>query len=103
MRTQVVQQSEMLTLLTHELTHVTALAGKRDGAGRTGWWLIEGIAEYSTLIGKPVREFDAIGKGEEVPDPYYGGEKNFQEVFEILDRSTENFLKHIQHTMLQKF
>lgn len=49
-----------------------------------------------------MREFDAIGKGEEVPDPYYGGEKNFQEVFEILDRSTENFLKHLQHTMLQK-
>jgi hypothetical protein len=59
-RTQVVQQSEMLTLLTHELTHVTTLAGKRDGAGRAGWWLIEGIAEYSTLIGQPVREFDAI-------------------------------------------
>lgn len=49
-----------------------------------------------------MREFDTIGKGEEVPDPYYGGEKNFQEVFEILDRSTENFLRHLQHTMLQK-
>jgi hypothetical protein len=59
-RTQGVQQSEMLTLLTHELTHVTTLAGKRDGAGRTAWWLIEGIAEYATLIGKPVRNFDAI-------------------------------------------
>jgi hypothetical protein len=59
-RTQVVQQSEMQTLLTHELTHVTTLAGKRDGAGRSAWWLIEGIAEYATLIGKPVRNFDAI-------------------------------------------
>lgn len=59
-RTQVVQQSEMLKLLTHELTHVTTLAGKRDGAGRSGWWLIEGIAEYATLIGKPVRNFDAM-------------------------------------------
>ena len=59
-RTQVVEQSEMLTLLTHELTHVTTLAGKRDGAGRSAWWLIEGIAEYATLIGKPARNFDAL-------------------------------------------
>jgi protein-tyrosine phosphatase len=49
-----------------------------------------------------MRDFDPMGKGEEVPDPYYGGEKNFQEVFEILDRSTENFLNHLQHTILQK-
>jgi protein-tyrosine phosphatase len=49
-----------------------------------------------------MREFDSIGKGKEVPDPYYGGEKNFQEVFEILDRSTESFIKHLQQTMLQK-
>jgi protein-tyrosine phosphatase len=48
-----------------------------------------------------MREFDSLGKGEEVPDPYYGGEKNFQEVFEILDRSTENFLVHLQLTILQ--
>lgn len=50
---------------------------------------------------KLMREFDTIGKGKDVPDPYYGGEKNFQEVYEILDRSTENFLKHIQETILQ--
>ena len=49
-----------------------------------------------------MREFDTIDKGEEVPDPYYGGEKNFQEVFEILDRSTENFLNHLQQTILQR-
>lgn len=49
-----------------------------------------------------MRAFDPFGKGEEVPDPYYGGEKNFQEVFEILDRSTENFLQHLQQTILQK-
>jgi len=48
-----------------------------------------------------MRDFDSIGKGGEVPDPYYGGEKNFQEVFEMLDRSTENFLKHLRQTMLQ--
>lgn len=49
-----------------------------------------------------MREFDTIDKGGEVPDPYYGGEKHFQEVFEILDRSTENFLAHLQETILTK-
>jgi protein-tyrosine phosphatase len=48
-----------------------------------------------------MREYDTIGKGKDVPDPYYGGEKNFQEVFEILNRSTENFLNHVQQTILQ--
>lgn len=48
-----------------------------------------------------MRKFDPLRNGEEVPDPYYGGEKSFQEVFEILDRSTENFLDHLQHSMLQ--
>ena len=48
-----------------------------------------------------MREFDTIGKDKDVPDPYYGGEKNFQEVFEILDRSSENFLNHVQQTILQ--
>lgn len=42
-----------------------------------------------------MREFDSLGKGEEVPDPYWGDERSFQEVFEILDRSTDRFLLHI--------
>jgi len=48
-----------------------------------------------------MREFDTSGKGKDVPDPYYGGEKNFQEVFEILNRSTENFITHVRQTILQ--
>ena len=42
-----------------------------------------------------MREFDSLGKGEEVPDPYFGDERGFQEVFEILDRATDSFLLHI--------
>jgi len=49
-----------------------------------------------------MRAFDSVGKDEEVPDPYYGGERNFQEVFEILDRSTENLLNHLHQTILQR-
>lgn len=39
-----------------------------------------------------LREYDPLGHGE-VPDPYYGGEKGFQEVFDILERSIENFIE----------
>jgi protein-tyrosine phosphatase len=40
---------------------------------------------------KLMREFDPVGNGD-VPDPYYGGEKDFQLVFDILDRSIENLI-----------
>lgn len=48
-----------------------------------------------------MREFDSLGKGEEVPDPYWGDERSFQEVFEILDRSTDSFLFHIIETRIK--
>jgi protein-tyrosine phosphatase len=41
-----------------------------------------------------MRDYDPQGKGD-VPDPYYGGEKGFQEVFDILDRSMDRFLDHL--------
>jgi protein-tyrosine phosphatase len=41
-----------------------------------------------------MREFDSLGKGMEVPDPYWGKEREFQEVFDILDRSIDGFLEH---------
>lgn len=39
-----------------------------------------------------MRTFDPDGKGQSVPDPYYGVEKDFQEVFDILDRTITAFL-----------
>jgi protein-tyrosine phosphatase len=43
---------------------------------------------------KLMREFDPRGRGE-VPDPYYGGEKDFQLVFDILNRSIDNLIVDI--------
>ncbi len=43
---------------------------------------------------KMMRSFDPNGKDDEVPDPYYGEEKDFQDVFEILERSIEQYLLH---------
>ncbi|MCA6078008.1 low molecular weight protein-tyrosine-phosphatase [Fulvivirga sedimenti] len=39
-----------------------------------------------------MRMFDPLEKGADVPDPYFGGAQGFQNVFEILDRSTNQFL-----------
>jgi protein-tyrosine phosphatase len=44
---------------------------------------------------KLMREFDPLQNGEEVPDPYYGGEKGFQEVFDILDRTAEKLIERL--------
>jgi len=41
-----------------------------------------------------MRSFDPMGEGD-VPDPYYGGEQDFQEVFEILDRSVEALIRDL--------
>jgi protein-tyrosine phosphatase len=48
-----------------------------------------------------LREFDSQDKGADVPDPYFGGEDGFAEVFEIVDRSVRAFLDHlIEHHSL---
>lgn len=41
-----------------------------------------------------MRTFDPMGEGD-VPDPYYGSEQDFQEVFEILDRSVDGLIQHL--------
>ena len=43
-----------------------------------------------------MRDFDSIGNGQDVPDPYYGGEDGFKYVFELLDRSCRNLLEEIK-------
>ena len=50
--------------------------------------------EYQHKI-KLMRAFDPTEKDGEVPDPYYGTEKNFQEVFEILDRTADALLHEL--------
>jgi hypothetical protein len=59
-RTDSVRQSTLEGLLSHELTHVTSLAGERAGLSRNTWWLVEGIADYAEFLGKPVRQYDAL-------------------------------------------
>jgi protein-tyrosine phosphatase len=48
-----------------------------------------------------MRKFDPTGSSVEVPDPYYGDENDFQEVFEILDRSVHSFIQHLEAELLK--
>jgi protein-tyrosine phosphatase len=50
-----------------------------------------------------MRDFDAMAKGADVPDPYHGGEQGFQDVFEILTRSMNSFITFLEkeHPQLQ--
>lgn len=43
-----------------------------------------------------MRDFVPGCEGLPVPDPYYGGEEGFDEIFQILDESINNFLTKIQ-------
>lgn len=38
--------------------------------------------------------------GTEVPDPYYGGDAGFEQVFEMLTEACDNLLAHIMTTLL---
>ena len=37
------------------------------------------------------------GEDREVPDPYYGGQKGFEFVYNLLDQATEEIIKHINN------
>ncbi|MBI1332993.1 MAG: low molecular weight phosphotyrosine protein phosphatase [Armatimonadetes bacterium] len=48
----------------------------------------DGKAEKVSLI----LDWDAATKGEFVPDPYYGDQKDFEQVYQLLDRATDEVL-----------
>ncbi|PIB36553.1 hypothetical protein BFP72_14660 [Reichenbachiella sp. 5M10] len=44
-----------------------------------------------------LREFDPEGNGEmDVPDPYYGGDDGFVLIYEMISRSMDHLVAHIQ-------
>lgn len=60
---------------------------------------VEGL-KYRALRAKAtvvkMRAFDPEAPDEDVPDPYFGGARGFDEVFDMLQRSTANLLQHIR-------
>ncbi|MEE9392712.1 MAG: low molecular weight protein-tyrosine-phosphatase [Planctomycetota bacterium] len=46
------------------------------------------------------RSFDSdSAAGAEVPDPYYGGDRGFEEVFRICERAAAGFVAHLQQKL----
>jgi protein-tyrosine phosphatase len=43
-----------------------------------------------------MRDFGSSEQGQAVPDPYYGGEEGFDEIFQILDQAIDDFLVKIK-------
>ncbi|WP_258103704.1 low molecular weight protein-tyrosine-phosphatase [Marinoscillum sp. MHG1-6] len=43
-----------------------------------------------------MRDFDPESRGAEVPDPYYGGQQGFEDVYQMLDRSCEELIDFIR-------
>jgi protein-tyrosine phosphatase len=49
-----------------------------------------------------MRRFDPQGTSEDVPDPYYGGLNGFEDVFSILERSSEELLNQLTPHILSE-
>lgn len=45
-----------------------------------------------------MRDFVAATQGLPVPDPYYGGEEGFEEIYHILDEALDSFLAQVKET-----
>lgn len=52
------------------------------------------LPDYQNLY--LMRDFDPDHKGADVPDPYFGGIDGFDQVFTMIDRSTDKFLQYIK-------
>lgn len=55
----------------------------------------EGFEEFPEDNLLMMRDFDSLGKGKDVPDPYFGGNDGFEDVYDMLKRSCENLLDHL--------
>ncbi len=48
-----------------------------------------------------LREFDPLANGDlDVPDPYYGGQRGFDDVLDMVERSCHGLLQHVQQEVL---
>lgn len=50
---------------------------------------------YTNIDSLSENSDDSLTPDRDVPDPYHGDEDGFQEVFNILDRTVENFLNYV--------
>lgn len=63
-------------------------------------------SNYDTLRGRSpsdataelrkFRDFDPEAPGADVPDPYYGGERGFDDVVDMVERTARELLRHVR-------
>ena len=53
------------------------------------------ISDTKAILYK-MRYFDPQGKDQDVPDPYYGGQSGFEEVFNMVERSCNLLLQQLK-------
>ena len=58
----------------------------------------QGIIALGEAAGEVLlmRDFDELGRGKDVPDPYWSGLDGFEEVYQICHRSCKNLLDYIK-------
>lgn len=67
-------------VLVADNTHLAAIRNR----------LAPGRAEVSLLL-----DWCGVEQGGQVPDPYYGGQRDFEQVYEMLDCAAEGLLKRL--------
>ena len=75
--------------------HLYDLILAMDRNNRENLLQMQGAERYKGKI-KLMRMFDSIKVGADVPDPYHGSDKDFQEVFDILQRSVKGLVKSLE-------
>ncbi len=58
--------------VTHEFTHAATLGGDDHSSADMVWWLVEGIAEYATMVGRPIDDYVGDGLRAYIRDTWEG-------------------------------
>jgi protein-tyrosine phosphatase len=52
---------------------------------------------HAKAVVAKLRDYDPEKKGADVPDPYYGGQDGFDDVFRMLERCCDTLMNEIRH------
>ncbi len=72
-----------------------------DASNHSNIMRVPGASKYKSKV-RMMRWYDPHLKDGDVPDPYYGSEKDFQEVFDILNRSMKQLITELESGLSEK-
>lgn len=85
-------------LSENDLSHYDFILAM-DKSNHTNIFKLTNARDHAHKI-KLMRSFDLEPNGDEVPDPYYGTETDFQNVFDILNHSMDSFIAYLEREEL---